>query len=699
MWVRAQVPERPESAPMDTNPSEPGTRRQPSRILLSPAGTVPLAIALGLCGGYLDLIALTFKKYYLNELRYFWTASDFPWSVPVTHVVLSAIAGVLVAVVNWVRPGRPMTLRAGAWLFTTLAIWAALLRMPLYGVCSLLLAAGLGRPISVAVASCCQPARRARYALAGLLGLLIVLAALSSGRQAMRKYRAVSNLPAPPLGARNVVLIVWDTVRAPSLSLYGYHRDTTPNLQKWARTGVRHAMALVPAPWTYPSHSSFFTGRWPYQLNSQWNYSLDATYPTLAEFLASRGYQTVGFVANTRGCSYETGLDRGFAEYEDFPLTPRFLLGRTVPGSWILKNLLGRGDFYDSKWIDLQSRDARGINDAFLEWLRRRRHDRPFFAFLNYFDAHSPYVPPPEYAGRFGMRPEFPEDYELLFDIPRLATSNNWRRNFLMAQDRYDDCIASLDDQLGRLLESLRGQGLLDSTLVIITSDHGESFGDHRVLGHGAALYLDQTLVPLVILSPDAPAGRTITHPVSLRDLPATIVDQLGLSAGSPFPGQSLTPLWSTSAGQAPPQITPAFSEMAQAAAFRSEQKNKPTAALVQMSLVVPGWHYIRDRVGLEQLYDLRRDSSELLNVAGAAEVSSVLEVFRRTLLDVLTADRGSTEVENLYLARYRRSLKSQVQASSPLPGPMSAVESLGMPPATGLAVGLDTPQVVGRRQ
>ena len=128
------------------------------------------------------------------------------------------------------------------------------------------------------------------------------------------------------------MLIVWDTVRASNLSLYGYPRDTTPNLVEWARKGVRYTLALAPAPWTYPSHSCFFTGQWPYQLNSQWNYTLDATYPTLAEYLASRGYQTVGFVANTRCCSYETGLDRGFAHYEDYPLTPQFLLGRTVPG-------------------------------------------------------------------------------------------------------------------------------------------------------------------------------------------------------------------------------------------------------------------------------------------------------------------------------------------------------------------------------
>jgi arylsulfatase A-like enzyme len=661
---------------MVTTAPEPGTPCVSSRALLSPTGTIMLAIALGLCGGYLDLIVITFKKYCYNEITYFWSGSDFPWSVPVVHAVLLAPVGVVVAIVNGIRPRRPMTPRTEAWILATLASWAALLRMPLYGACSLLLAAGLGRPISAAVAASGRHRRHAWNALAGLVGLLIILAALSSGRQALRKYREGSGLPAPPVGARNVVLIVWDTVRAPSLTLYGYQRETTPNLQEWARKGVRYAMALVPAPWTYPSHSSFFTGQWPYKLNSQWNYSLDATYPTLAEYLASRGYQTVGFVANTRGCSYETGLDRGFAHYEDYPLTPQFLLGRTVPGSWIVKNLLGRGDYYKTKWIDLQSRDARGINDAFLDWLRRGGRDRPFFAFLNYFDAHSPYVPPAEYVGRFGIRPKYPEDYELLFDVSQLASGKNWLRNFLMARDCYDDCIAALDDQLGRLLDALSSQGLLDNTLVIITSDHGESFSDHHVFGHGTALFLDQTSVPLVILSPDAPAGRTVSQPVSLRDLPATIIDQLGLSSGSPFPGHSLAAFWSLAPGQGFPTISAAFSEMRSEQAGPPQPHEKPERKGLQMAMVASGWHYIRDGVGPEQLYNLRRDPSELLNLVGSAEVNDVLNGFRRRLLDVLTADLGSTEVENAYLARYRRLLKSEVGASSQPPGSISAVES-----------------------
>ena len=116
------------------------------------------------------------------------------------------------------------------------------------------------------------------------------------------------------------MLIVWDTVRSYNLSLHGYPRDTTPNLTKWALKGVRYDRALAPAPWTYPSHSSFFTGQWPFKLNTQWNFRLDTPDSTLAEYLTSCGYQTAGFSANTNHCSYETGLARGFAHFEDYAL-------------------------------------------------------------------------------------------------------------------------------------------------------------------------------------------------------------------------------------------------------------------------------------------------------------------------------------------------------------------------------------------
>jgi arylsulfatase A-like enzyme len=515
--------------------------------------------------------------------------------------------------------------------------------------------------------------RLARRILAGLLGALIVLAALSSGRQAIREHYAAAALPGAPQGARNVVLIVWDTVRADNLSVYHYPRATTPNLVRWARTATRYALSLAPAPWTFPSHCCFFTGQWPYTLNSNGQNTLDGRYPTLAEYLASRGYQTAGFAANTYWCSYESGIDRGFSHYEDYPLTPGFLLGRTVPGAWILKNIIRGGAFYDQKWIRLQSRDARGINNAFLKWLARRRPDRPFFAFLNYFDAHDPYVPPARFVGRFGISPKTPRDYQFLFD---LAHTNGTIavRDAVMARDCYDDCIAFLDDQLGRLLAELRRQGLLDHTLVIITSDHGEAFGVHGVFGHGGRLDLEEIGVPLVILFPDAPARRIITEPVSLRDLPATVVDQLGLSAGSPFPGLSLAS-WRAASGSGSTQFTPAFSELAHPTAFEAQPKSGLVRRGVQMSLVAFGQHYVRDGGGSEQLYDVVRDPLETKNLVGSTEAGQVIGIFRRMLLRVLTDDPGAIAVENAYLKPYREWLKALVTESSVPHDRVSALE------------------------
>jgi arylsulfatase A-like enzyme len=472
-------------------------------------------------------------------------------------------------------------------------------------------------------------------------------------------------LPSAPPGARNVVLIVWDTVRASYTSLHGYERDTTPNLAAWARKGVRYDRALAPAPWTFPSHTSFFTGQWPFRLNSQWKYALDASHPTLAEYLGSRGYQTAGFVANTDCCNYETGLDRGFAHFEDYALTPRSLLGRTVAGKWILEKLLSFGDEYDKKWIGLQSRGAREINGALLDWLGRRRRDRPFFAFLNYFDAHAPYIAPAGYQGRFGMRPRTPGDYRVLVDFTTMDKNRITKRDVWLARDCYHDCIAFLDDQLGRLLDELQGRGLLGDTDVIITSDHGEEFGEHLYFGHAYNTNLDAIAVPLVILSPRAPGGRVVSSPVSLRDLPVTVVDLLGLSAGSPFPGRSLTAYWDLGPGQHPEITSPALTEQAELAAFQAQPRSGREHPGFQMSLVASGHHYIRHGMGLEQLYDLRIDPSERVNLMASARGRHRVGAFRRMLLEVLTDNRGSVEVEKAYLEPYRKWLEALVQGPS----------------------------------
>jgi arylsulfatase A-like enzyme len=666
---------------MNTTRRESVSGGEPSRVRFSSPAFLALAVSFGLCGGFLDLAIIVFNKYFLHKEGYFRTARDFPWTVPAGHVVLLLIAGLVVAALN--LRGRGISVRVACWLFAALAIWCALLRAPLYGACSLVLAVGLGRLVGDAVAARGVQARRLGYVLAGLLGVLGVMAALSSGWQSFRENLAVARLPLPPSAARNVVLIVWDTVRASDLSSYGYDRKTTPNLQRLAEKGVQYNYAMAPAPWTYPTHTTLFTGQWPMKLNSQWKFKLDTADPTLAEYLASRGYQTAGFAANTNCCTYETGLARGFAHFEDYSLAPWSLLSRTVPGKWLLENLVVLGEMsglrvggsYDKKWITLQSAGANQISIRFFKWLSRRRSDRPFFAFLNYFDAHEPFVPSPDYEHQFGIRPESREDFQFLFDYVGAPKLRIGRRRLMMARDCYNDCIASLDDQLGRLLKELKDQGLLENTTVIITSDHGEGFGLHGIFGHSYTVNLEEIAVPLVILSPTAPAGRLVNNPVSLSDVPATIVDLLGLSAGSPFPGRSLTAYWGARAAGVDPQITtPAFSERADDTALTSHPTNTFSAGWFQMSMVASGKHYTRDALGQEQLYELGDDPLELIDLMKSPGGEQKVKNFRAMLLDVLSHNTASAEVESGYLKTFRDRLKASVQSSQgALPNSLSA--------------------------
>ena len=226
-------------------------------------------------------------------------------------------------------------------------------------------------------------------------------------------------MPAPPAGAQNVLLIVWDTVRIDNLSLHGYPRKTSPNLERLAAGACGSTQAFATAPWTLPSHSSLFTARWPHELSAGWLSPLDATHTTLAEYLAAHGYDTAGFVANLDYCSRETGVSRGFAHYEDYPdravgclqslyralgnrldlLTPASVLNR------LLKKYLG--DAVDViPHSNEHAKNAATVDRAFLAWLSwQRKRDRPFFAFLNFNDAHSPYEVPDRSIPGFGLRP------------------------------------------------------------------------------------------------------------------------------------------------------------------------------------------------------------------------------------------------------------------------------------------------------
>jgi arylsulfatase A-like enzyme len=655
----------PMSSPTVVFEMEPaaGTIEHRETTLQSPLSwwsALVLAAWFGLVGGYIDLGMIVLKTDLAHAALYHFQGRNFLWVVPVANLVIMMVTGLLVAGVNRLRPGL-VSLRSAAFLFATLVIWEPLLRAPLYLAASLVFAAGAARLISRRVAYHASGfGRFARYSLIVLVALVGTTAVVSLRRQALAESGAMARLPVPPAGAGNVLLIVMDTVRADSLGLYGYIRDTTPHLERWAKKGVRFDWALAPAPWTFPSHCSFLTGQWSLTLNAHWDKILSPDYPTLAEFLAARGYLTGGFIANTYWCSYESGMDRGFAHYEDFPLTLQTVLGSAVLGRWIVENLRNPRDYSSVKWIQTQSQDAAGINRSFLDWLSRERSGgRPFFAFLNYFDAHVPFLLPEDEAVRFGLRPKSRSEYKMLMEYSNQDKLTISERDVELARDSYDNCIAALDRQVGSLLDELERRGVLRDTLVIITSDHGEQFGEHRVFNHGISLYAYEVHVPLLIISPAAPPGRTVSEPVSLRDLPATVVALSGLGAGSTFAGRSLAEYWQSTPGAGASHTVRTLSEVDIPTVILPEYGPGPNQRGFTVSLVAEGLHYLLDIRGTEELYDLAADPRERHNLRNDPGRNPALGRFRNSLDEVLR----ETPVTSAVAAAYRNHLITVLEA------------------------------------
>ncbi len=289
---------------------------------------------------------------------------------------------------------------------------------------------------------------------------------------------------------------------------------------------------------------------------------------------------------------------------------------------------------YTLQW---RRKDAGSINRSFLDWVARRPQPvRPFFAFLNYFDAHAPYVLPAGAGYRFGVVPRQASDFIFLTEwwesLDKLGLRPVYRE---LARDSYDNCIAFLDEQVGVLLRELNRRGVLDQTWLVVTADHGEGMGEHRLFDHGESLYGQEIHVPLVIVPPAGlRAARVVHETVSLRDLPATILDVLGLADGSPFPGRSLATLWREPAPhREPAEPEPVLSELPRPNPYdpnhgRSPAKKGPLVAIAGGDFV-----YIRNQGDrTEELYNERADPGETRDLSRDESMRPVLERLRRGL-------------------------------------------------------------------
>jgi arylsulfatase A-like enzyme len=453
-------------------------------------------------------------------------------------------------------------------------------------------------------------------------------------------------------------LIVLDAVAASHMNLHGYERPTSPTLVDLAARGIRFNSAQASSSWTLPSHANMFTGRWPHEISAGWKTPLDQTYPTVAEFLGAKGYATAGFVANHEYCARDSGLGRGFTEYHDyiFPkltvLKMAALVDRPLHGIQSIEDFLANQldlsiprlyarHLY--RWLVNDRKDALSVNRQFLDWLSRRQPERPFFAFLNYFDAHWPYQLTPGRIHRFGFGPKNNRQRDLIQNWWSLDKSGISFQDVAFACSSYDDCVADLDEQIGRLFDELEGRGELEHTWVIIVADHGESFGEHPgVFGHGTSLYQTELHVPLVVIPPAASAPKQIVaETVSLRDLAATIVDLPGLNESSPFPGDSLARYWNGKSATERALLSPsqqALAEVVPNEAMNHDPSPLPEKGWPLAALIEGGRTYIRRGGDVrEELFHLLKDGGEQHNLAADPAARSTLERMRAAL-DRLTA-------------------------------------------------------------
>jgi arylsulfatase A-like enzyme len=590
----------------------------------APVSPVVLVAWFALCAAGLELAYMAGFKLQQHVI---FASLQILWMTPLAYLILFSPLLVLILVLRRVRPsvrwfGLSIVLLAAMTTFSFLSLfWGRL-----GPISVLILTAGVTTQGARSLLARREGlARLARRTLPWMVGFALLAGVGLNTWSWLRESSGLRSV-ARRQGTPNVILLVLDTVRAMSMSLYGYPRQTTPALTRFAATGVVFEEAYSTAPWTLPSIATMFTGQYPHEHGADWTTPLSKHGQTLAEHFRDAGYATAGFVANLNYSSAEVGLGRGFLHFEDYTTSLSDILLSASPGRFVLNNPALRRAirFYDT----FGRKSADELNSRFLAWLDDHAQ-RPFFAYLNYYDAHQPYLPPRPFDTLFG--PDTLRNKGLIRHI-RTRDAHRIDKEAMTAEERaaeqqaYDGAIAYLDSRLEQLIAELDRRALSGNTIVIITGDHGELFGEHSLFDHGNSLYLPLLHVPLVLRAPNLAGGVRIATPVTLRDLPRTILDLADLEGGT-IPGASFAGLANgagVSATGSPllASITPAKNIPASDPVFRGPM----------WTFVSPPHQYILGGDGAVELYDSVRDPAQLVNLATDTTVRSVRDRLRAVL-------------------------------------------------------------------
>jgi len=332
---------------------------------------------------------------------------------------------------------------------------------------------------------------------------------------------------APP--QPNVILVVIDTLRADKLGCYGQPLPLSPNIDRFAAEGVRFSNAFSQAPWTLPSFASIFTSMHPVShgaggalgVRGETLRSLSGDALTMAEVFKRAGYHT-GAVVNVPFLSPNFGLHQGFgpADYD-----------------------------FKAPSNNVGDRRATETTDIALKWIRSKRvpakRDKPFFYLIHYFDPHLTYDPPAEFRAKFADARDQEEGKWIFGSVDQMLALRRWNKTLPASmlgrlEKLYNGEIAYTDQQFGRFMSELAKMGLNDSTVVLLTADHGEEFNDHGGFEHGHTVYDELLHVPLIMRFPPSVKPATVSAVVRHIDIAPTLCALAGIGIPPSFQGENL---------------------------------------------------------------------------------------------------------------------------------------------------------------
>ena len=421
---------------------------------------------------------------------------------------------------------------------------------------------------------------------------------------------AVGCAPQPPHIA---ILISIDTLRADHLGCYGYERPTSPTLDALAEEGVLFEDVTSSAPWTLPAHASMLTGLYPSRHGlKSYQHRLPEEVSTLASLLSERGWATAAIV-NSPNLSRGHGLQRGFEEFIEFPFSVKQRSPSTL------------------------------ITDRVMSWIEAAG-ERPLFVFVHYYDVHSDYRSLPEPERRFVRPYEGPADGSTaqLFAVKRGDLSLD-PRDVAHIVDLYDAGIAQMDQELGRLVAFLHERGLLDESLLVVTSDHGEEFLEHGSVLHGQTHIQEVQRIPLLLRGPGLPRGMRVATPVSLVDVAPTILSLLGARDAPASDGLDLSPLWRGETGGLDERYLLGEAD-------HGLEGSDVTRSVRHGNFTL----HLHRPTGQHRLYDLSRDPEERVDVASEREeisrglLAHLREREEARAVEAPTRELDSEEIEQL---------------------------------------------------